>query len=100
MADDTLAHRAQNATRTEQAHLPPSAAPTNHGHTTAAWTTTVVVLLGSVIAALGMVFATPWVAWAGGAVALLGVVLGKVLQILGHGQGGAATLARQAGTSH
>ncbi|WP_449386561.1 HGxxPAAW family protein [Cellulomonas soli] len=80
--------------------MPPSAAPTNHGHTTAAWTTTIVVLLGAVLAAVGMVAALTWLAWAGGAVALLGLVLGKVLQVLGYGQGGAQTLARQAASGH
>ena len=63
MADDTLAYRSQNATRTEAVHLPPTAAPTNHGHTTAAWTTTIVVVLGAVVAALGLVFALAWLAW-------------------------------------
>ncbi|MGN8246240.1 HGxxPAAW family protein [Cellulomonas soli] len=100
MTDDTLAHRAQHATRTESVHLPPSVAPTNHGHTTAAWTTTIVVVLGAVVAAVGMVAALAWLAWSGGAVMLLGLVLGKVLQVLGYGQGGAQTLARQAGAAH
>lgn len=100
MADDTLAYRSQNATRTEAVHLPPTAAPTNHGHTTAAWTTTIVVVLGAVVAALGLVFALAWLAWTGAGIVLLGVVLGKVLQVLGYGQGGAQTLARQAGAGH
>ena len=45
MADNTLAHRAQNATRTETMHLPPTAAPTNHGKTLAAWFTTYAVVI-------------------------------------------------------
>ena len=94
MADNSLAHRAQNPTRTETIHLPPTTAPTNHGRTVAAWTTTWVVVLGGVVAALGVTFTLMWLFWVGMGVAVLGVVLGKVLQLLGHGQGGAATIAR------
>lgn len=98
MADNTLAHRAQNATKTETVHLPPSAPPTNHGRTLAAWVTTWVVVAGGVVAALGVVAAEPWIFWTGLGVVAGGLVLGKVLQVLGYGQGGAATLARQART--
>ncbi len=100
MADNTLAHRAQNPTVTEAVHLPPSAPPTNHGHTVAAWTTTWVVVAGAVIAAVGLVIAQLWLFWAGLGVCVLGVVIGKVLQVLGYGQGGAATLAKQGRGGH
>ncbi|TQL04028.1 HGxxPAAW family protein [Cellulomonas sp. SLBN-39] len=96
MSDHSLAHRAQHVTRTETVHLPPSAPPTNHGRTLAAWVTTWTVVAGFVVAALGVAFALVWLAWVGAAVTVGGMVLGKVLQVLGHGQGGAATLARQA----
>ena len=94
MADHSLAHRAQNPTRTETMHLPPTSAPTNHGRTVAAWTTTWVVVLGGVVAGLGVALTVAWLFWAGLGVVAAGLVLGKVLQVLGHGQGGAATLAR------
>jgi len=94
MADHSLAHRAQNPTRTETMHLPPTAPPTNHGRTVAAWTTTWGVVLGGVVAALGVAFTLAWLFWVGMGVIVLTLVLGKVLQLLGHGQGGAATLAR------
>ena len=94
MADHSLAHRAQTPTRTETVHLPPTTPPTNHGRTLAAWTTTWSVVLGAVVAALGVAFTLAWLFWVGMAVIAAGLVLGKVLQLLGHGQGGAATLAR------
>ena len=94
MADHSLAHRAQNPTRTETMHLPPTSAPTNHGRTVAAWTTTWVVVLGGVVAGLGVALTVAWLFWAGLGVVAAGLVLGKVLQVLGHGQGGAASLAR------
>ncbi len=85
---------AQQTPRTETLRLPPQAPPTNHGHTSAAWTTTVVVLIGSTAAALGLVFALWWLFWVGMGVALAGVVVGKVMQVLGHGQGGKYTVAK------
>jgi hypothetical protein len=94
MADHSLAHRAQNPTRTETMHLPPTTPPTNHGRTVAAWTTTWGVVLGGVVAALGVALTLAWLFWVGMGIVVLALVLGKVLQLLGHGQGGAATLAR------
>jgi hypothetical protein len=92
-------------TGSETAYLPPQAPPTNHGHTTAAWTTTVLVIVGFLAGALGMVTTIEWLFWAGVVVTVLGVVLGKILQVMGHGQGGDKTLAKQrraaeAGRSH
>jgi len=90
MSDQSVERRT-----TEVMHLPPSAPPTNHGHTLAAWTTTVVVLVGTTIAALGVTFALVWLFWVGMGVVLAGVVAGKVLQVLGYGQGGARTIERE-----
>lgn len=70
----------------ERAHLPEVAPPTNHGHTTAAWVTVSVVLVGAVVAAAAVVAAMPWLFWAGIAVIVVGVVLGLVLRALGLGQ--------------
>ncbi len=88
-----MADRSTN--RSETAYLPPSAPPTNHGHTTAAWVTTVAVIGGFTIAAVGMVLTLSWLFWAGVVVTVLGLVLGKVLQAMGHGQGGDKTRAKE-----
>lgn len=72
----------------ELAYLPVAAPPTNHGHTLAAWVTVVLVLLGSVISALGVMDGQPWIFWAGLGVVLVGVVAGRVLKMLGFGQKG------------
>ncbi len=96
MVDDVARHAPQPLAG-ETAHLPPSAPPRNHGRTVAAWTTTVVVLAGAVVAAAGLVFSASWLFWVGAAVAVAGPVVGKVLQVLGYGQGGAATRARESG---
>jgi hypothetical protein len=66
----------------------------NHGHTTAAWTTTTMVISGFLMTALGVVLTVSWLFWAGVAVTVLGLVIGKVLQVMGYGQGGAKTRAK------
>ncbi len=88
---------AQYAPRMETLRLPPTAPPTNHGRTSAAWATTFVVLVGATVAALAVIFAVVWAFWVGLGVVVAGVVAGKVLQVLGHGQGGARTAARSHG---
>jgi hypothetical protein len=92
--------RAETGQRMETLRLPPAAPPTNHGQTTAAWTTTLIVLVGATVAGLGMIVATVWLFWVGLGVTILGLVVGKVMQVLGHGQGGARTLAAQRSAHH
>ena len=85
----------RSTSRSETAYLPPSAPPTNHGHTTAAWFTTFSVIAGFVVTALGMILAVSWLFWAGRRDHPLGLVIGKVLQVLGHGQGGDKTREKE-----
>ena len=83
-----------NDSNAELAHLPIASPPRNHGHTTAAWVTVGMVLLGSTIASVAVVVARPWLFWVGLGVVVVGVVLGQVLKMLGFGQpapGSAAT---------
>ena len=70
----------------ERLYLPPAAPNDNHGHTTASWTLVVLVLIGVAIAARAVVASLPWLFWVGMGVVALGIVSGKVLQVLGHGQ--------------
>lgn len=84
---------AQQSPRMETLRLPPTAPPTNHGRTSAAWVTTVIVLVGSTVAALAMIFSAVWLFWVGLGVVFVGLVVGKVMQVLGHGQGGTHTRA-------
>lgn len=88
--DDQPSDRMLGAGRTEAVHLPPAAAPRNHGRTVAAWTTTLIVVVGAVVAGLGVALAEPWLAWVGGGVVLAGLIVGKVLQVMGLGQPGSA----------
>ena len=95
----------RSTSRSETAYLPPSPPPMNHGHTTAAWTTTVLVIVGFLGAALGMMLTVSWVFWGGVVITVLGLLVGKVLQVMGYGQGGDKTRAKAeraaaAGRSH
>lgn len=72
----------------EVAHLPVASPPRNHGHTTAAWVTVVLVLIGATVSSLAVVAANVWLFWAGMAVVVVGLVAGRVLKMLGMGQPG------------
>jgi uncharacterized protein DUF6704 len=56
-----------------------------HGHSTAAWTAVTVILVGSVVMALAVVF--PSVLWfvVGAVIAVVGAISGKVLSMAGYG---------------
>jgi len=78
----------------ERVHLPVSSPPTNHGNTTAAWVTVMLVVLGALVASLAMVFAAVPLVWVGAGVIVLGLVAGRVLKMLGLGQPTAPTERR------
>lgn len=86
---DSSATRDDSVTR-DDTYLPPSSPPTNHGHTTAAWFTTIVVVLGSAVAGVAMCFALVWLAIVGAAIVVVGLVGGKALSVAGYGQPAAA----------
>src|SRR3954454_12865292 len=96
MADRTLAHSAQNVTTTEKLNLPPTAAPTNHGKTVAAWFTTYAVVIAFTIAGLGVAFALEWLFWTGLGLIAVSLIVARLLVSGGYGQGGAKTRASQA----
>ena len=96
MADRTLAHRAQNVTVTEKLNLPPTAAPTNHGKTVAAWFTTYAVIIAFVVAGIGVTFALEWLFWTGMGLIVVSLIVARLLVSAGYGQGGAKTRASQA----
>lgn len=70
----------------ERAHLPVASPPRNHGNTTAAWVTVTLVVLGGLVAALGVIAPLLWLVWVGAAVIVVGLVAGRVLATLGFGQ--------------
>lgn len=66
--------------------LPPRVPDPQQGHSFAAWTTVLIIILGATLGAVGLVFTLHWLAWVGLGVAILGVIVGKTLQAMGFGQ--------------
>ncbi|MHB0927879.1 MAG: HGxxPAAW family protein [Candidatus Nanopelagicales bacterium] len=61
-------------------------AEVHHGNTVAAWTAVGVIMAAFVIGGIGVLLLNWIVFWAAVALAVLGGILGKVLQMLGFGQ--------------
>ena len=57
----------------------------SHGHSTAAWTAVVIILIGTIVMSLAVVF--PSVLWfvVGAIIVVAGAVAGKVLAMAGYG---------------
>jgi hypothetical protein len=66
----------QGATMSQGAH---------HGNTPAAWTLTILALIGSTVSGVGVIAATPWLFFAGLAVVLVGCVAGQAMRMAGLG---------------
>ena len=84
----------------EIAYLPPAVPPTNHGHTVAAWVTMIGIMLGAVVAAIGLVVAQTWLFWAGFVVVAVALVVGLVLRNLGFGQDKPGVEPKRSGKGH
>ena len=57
-----------------------------HGNSPAAWTAVTIVLIAFTVGAIAMVLGPNWVLfWISVAIAVLGALAGKVLQLLGFG---------------
>lgn len=62
-----------------------SAEHDNHGSTPAAWAAVTIIMVAFVVGALGVGFALVWLFWVGVAMVVLGLVVGKVMQMMGMG---------------
>ncbi len=58
----------------------------NHGNTPAAWTAVTIMFVGFVVAGIALPVAQPWLFFVGIGLIVLGVVVGKVMQMMGMGQ--------------
>jgi hypothetical protein len=60
----------------------------DHGHSIAAWTAVIILIIAAAIMSFAVLFPNGWV-FAGGAVlVLVGIVAGKVLSMAGYGSAG------------
>lgn len=57
----------------------------HHGNTPAAWTGVIFILAGFVVGGLGLILSSWLVFWLGVALVPIGMVVGKVMQIMGMG---------------
>lgn len=59
-----------------------------HGHSPAAWTAVVVMLLAFAIGTLAFWLDLPWLVWASAGLFVFGALLGALLTKMGYGVGG------------
>lgn len=57
----------------------------DHGHTPAAWTAVLIVLAGFFVGAFAVAVLNWTVFWVGVGIIVLGVIVGKVMQMMGMG---------------
>jgi hypothetical protein len=58
----------------------------HHGHTVAAWTLSVIIMVAFLIGSIGVVLDNRLVFWSGVALIPVGIVAGKVLAAMGYGK--------------
>jgi len=85
----------------EVAYLPPAVPPTNHGHTTAAWSAMIGIMLGVAVGAVGLLPpVSDIVIWIGVVIVLASLLLGLVLRNMGFGQPKDGVKPRRASSGH
>ncbi|MDO8731729.1 MAG: HGxxPAAW family protein [Actinomycetota bacterium] len=57
-----------------------------HGNTKAAWTAVTIIMIASIVGALGVMMNNWIVFWVGVALVVVGAIVGKVMQMMGLGQ--------------
>jgi hypothetical protein len=60
-----------------------------HGHSPAAWTAVVIMLLAVTIGTVAFVVDVPWIVWASAGLLVVGLLVGWVMKRAGYGVGGA-----------
>ena len=65
-----------------------------HGHSPAAWTAVVIMLLAFTIGTVAFFFDVQWLVWASAGLLLIGAIVGWILARAGYGVGGAKTAER------
>lgn len=71
----------------------------DHGSSPAAWTTVTITIVGFIVGGLALVLGRPTAVVASGGIVLAGLVVGKIMQLLGLGQRTSATSFRPAARS-
>jgi hypothetical protein len=59
-----------------------------HGHSPAAWTAVVIMLVAVTIGTVAYFFDLPWLVWASAGLLVIGALVGWILARVGYGVGG------------
>lgn len=65
-----------------------STAEPGHGHSPAAWTAVIIMLIAFVIGTVAFFFSATWLVWASAALLVVGLIVGWILARVGYGVGG------------
>jgi len=57
----------------------------DHGHSVAAWTAVIIILIGAAVASWAVVIASVVLFWVGIGICVVGAIVGKVLGMAGYG---------------
>jgi hypothetical protein len=57
----------------------------DHGSTPAAWTAVTIIMVAFAVGGIGVLLALPWLFWVGVGLIIVGIVAGKVMQMMGMG---------------
>lgn len=60
----------------------------DHGHSVAAWTAVIIIIVAAAIMAVAVAFPNPWLFIGGAVLAVVGAIAGKVLSMAGYGTAG------------
>jgi hypothetical protein len=62
-----------------------------HGHSPAAWTAVIIMLIAFTIGAIAFFYEAPIIVWAAAGLAIVGLIVGWAMKRAGYGVGGAKT---------
>lgn len=57
----------------------------NHGQTPAAWTAVTIIMVAFAVGCLAVVLAQVWLFWLSAAFIVVGMIVGKVMSMMGYG---------------
>jgi len=60
-----------------------------HGHSPAAWTAVIIMLVAFTIGTIAFFYAQPIIVWAAAGLAIVGLIVGWIMKRAGYGVGGA-----------
>jgi hypothetical protein len=60
----------------------------SHGHSPAAWTAVIIMLVGFAIGTIAFYLIVPWLVWASAGLVVVGLIVGWIMGKVGYGVGG------------